>query len=83
MKLVKKQTTDNYLLPKDLSLNASGLLNLLLVRTNEQLENIDLYSISEKNRKDTALAFRELRKKKYILYSSLDDVYYVYISSQV
>ena len=83
MKIVKKQTTDNYLLPKDLSLNASGLLNLLLVRTNEQLENIYLYSISGKNRKDTALAFRELRKKKYILYSSLDDVYYVYISSQV
>lgn len=82
MKLFKKQTTDDYVIPKDLSVSAIGMLNSLLVRSNDELENIDLYSLSKDSRKDVALAFRELRKKKYIIYSSLDDIYYIYISPQ-
>ena len=82
MKLFKKQTTNEYVIPKDLSVSAIGMLNSLLVRSNDELENIDLYSLSTDSRKDVALAFRELRKKKYIIYSSLDDIYYIYISPQ-
>ena len=82
MKLLKKQTTNEYVIPKDLSVSAIGMLNSLLVRSNDELSNIDLYSLSNDSRKDTALAFRELRKKKYIIYSSLDDTYYIYVSSQ-
>ena len=82
MKLFKKETTDDYVLPKDLSVSAIGMLNSLLVKSNEELANIDLYSLSNDSRKDVALAFRELRKKKYIIYSSLDDIYYIYISPQ-
>ena len=70
MKLLKKQTTNDYVIPKDLSVSAIGMLNSLLVRSNDELENIDLYSLINDSRKDVALAFRELRKKKYIIYSS-------------
>ena len=82
MKLLKKETTNDYVIPKDLSVSAIGMLNSLLVRSNDELENVDLYSLSNDSRKDVALAFRELRKKKYIIYSSLDDIYYIYISPQ-
>ena len=82
MKLLKKQTTNEYVIPKDLSVSAIGMLNSLLVRSNDELENIDLYSLSNDSRKDVALAFRELRKKKYIIYNSLDDTYCVYVSPQ-
>ena len=82
MKLLKKQTTNEYVIPKDLSVSAIGMLNTLLVKSNEELANIDLYSLSNDSRKDVALAFRELRKKKYIIYSSLDDTYYIYVSPQ-
>ena len=82
MRLFKKETTNDYVLPKDLSVSAIGMLNSLLVKSNEELENIDLYSLSNDSRKDVVLAFRELRKKKYIIYSSLDDIYYIYISPQ-
>ena len=82
MKLFKKETTNDYVIPKDLSVSAIGMLNSLLVRSNDELANIDLYSLSNDSRKDVALAFRELRKKKYIIYSSLDDIYYIYISPQ-
>lgn len=82
MRLFKKDTTNDYVLPKDLSVSAIGMLNSLLVRSNDGLENIDLYSLSNDSRKDVVLAFRELRKKKYIIYSSLDDIYYIYISPQ-
>ena len=82
MKLFKKETTNDYVLPKDLSISAIGMLNSLLVRSNDELANIDLYSLSNDSRKDVVLAFRELRKKKYIIYSSLDDIYYIYISPQ-
>ena len=82
MKLFKKETTNDYIMPKDLSVSAIGMLNSLLVRSNDELENIDLYSLSNDSRKDVVLAFRELRKKKYIIYSSLDDIYYIYISPQ-
>ena len=82
MKLFKKETTNDYVLPKDLSVSAIGMLNSLLVKSNEDLANIDLYSLSNDSRKDVVLAFRELRKKKYIIYSSLDDIYYIYISPQ-
>lgn len=82
MRLFKKDTTNDYVLPKDLSVSAIGMLNSLLVRSNDELENIDLYSLSNDSRKDVVLAFRELRKKKYIIYSSLDDIYYIYVSPQ-
>ena len=82
MKLVKKEESNEYVIPKDLSISAIGMLNSLLVKSNDELENIDLYSLSNDSRKDTALAFRELRKKKYITYGSLDDTYYVYVSPQ-
>lgn len=82
MRLFKKDNIDNYIIPKDLSIGATGMLNSLLVRTNDELENTDLYSLSNDSRKDVALAFSELRKKKYIIYNSLDDTYYVYLSPQ-
>lgn len=82
MKLFKKDNIENYIIPKDLSIGATGMLNSLLVRTNDELENTDLYSLSNDSRKDVALSFRELRKKKYIIYNSLDDTYYVYVSPQ-
>ena len=82
MRLLKKQTTNSYVIPKNLSGGAIGMLNSLLVRSNDELENIDLYSLGNDSRKDVALAFRELRKKKYIIYSSLDDTYYIYVSPQ-
>ena len=82
MKLFKKDNIENYIIPKDLSIGATGMLNSLLVRTNDELENTDLYSLSNDSREDVALAFRELRKKKYIIYNSLDDTYYVYVSPQ-
>lgn len=64
MRLFKKDNMDDYIIPKDLSIRATSMLNSLLVRTNEELENTDLYSLSNDSRKDVALAFRELRKKK-------------------
>ena len=82
MRLFKKDNIDNYIIPKDLSIGATSMLNSLLVRTNEELENTDLYSLSNDSRKDVALVFRELRKKKYIIYNSLDDTYYIYVSPQ-
>ena len=82
MKLFKKETTDDYVLPKDLSVSAIGMLNTLLVKSNEELANIDLYSLSNDSRKVVVLAFRELRKKKYIIYNFLDNTYYIYVSPQ-
>lgn len=82
MKLFKKDNINYYVVPKDLSTSAIGMLNTLLVRTNKELENINLYSISNDTRKDVALTFRELRRKKYIIYSSIDDTYYLYSSPQ-
>lgn len=82
MRLFKKESTNEYVIPKDLSVSAIGMFNSLLVRSNDELENIDLYSLSNDSRKDVALSFRELRKKKYIIYNSLDDTYYVYVSPQ-
>ena len=66
MRLFKKDNIDNYIIPKDLSIGATGMLNSLLVRTNDELENTDLYSLSNDSRKDVALAFRELRKKNIL-----------------
>ena len=82
MRLFKKDNIEEFIIPKDLSVSAIGMLNSLLVRSNDELENIDLYSLGNDSRKDVALAFRELRKKKYIIYNSLDDTYYVYVSPQ-
>ena len=58
MKLFKKYNIDNYIIPKYLSIWATGMLNSLLVRTNYELENTDIYSLSNDSRKDVALAFR-------------------------
>lgn len=82
MRLFKKDNIEEFIIPKDLSISAISMLNSLLVRTNEELENTDLYSLSNDSKKDVALAFRELRKKKYIIYNSLDDMYYIYVSPQ-
>ena len=82
MRLFKKDNVNDYIIPKDLSIGATSMLNSLLVRTNDELENVDLYSITNVSRKDVALAFRELRKKKYIIYNALDDTYYIYVSPQ-
>lgn len=82
MRLFKKDNIEEFIIPKDLSISAISMLNSLLVRTNEELENTDLYSLSNDSKKDVALAFRELRKKKYIIYNSLDDTYYIYVSPQ-
>ena len=82
MRLFKKDNIEEFIIPKDLSIGATDMLNSLLVRTNDELENTDLYSLSNDSRKDVALAFRELRKKKYIIYNSLDDTYYIYVSPQ-
>ena len=82
MRLFKKDNIEEFIIPKDLSIGSTSMLNSLLVRTNDELENTDLYSLSNDSRKDVALAFRELRKKKYIIYNSLDDTYYVYVSPQ-
>ena len=82
MRLFKKDNIDDYIIPKDLSIGATSMLNSLLVRTNDELENTDLYSIINDSRKNIALAFRELRKKKYIIYNALDDTYYIYVLPQ-
>ncbi len=82
MRLFKKDNIEEFIIPKDLSIGATSMLNSLFVRTNDELENTDLYSITNDSRKDVALAFRELRKKKYIIYNSLDDTYYIYVSPQ-
>ena len=82
MRLFKKDNIEDYIIPKDLSIGATSMLNSLLVRTNDELENTDLYSLSNDSRKDVALAFRELRKKKYIINNALDDTYYIYVSPQ-
>ena len=82
MRLFKKDNIEEFIIPKDLSIGATGMLNSLIVRTNDELENTDLYSLSNDSRKYVALAFRELRKKKYIIYNSLDDTYYIYVSPQ-
>lgn len=59
MRLFKKDNTTDYIIPKDLSISAVSMLNSLLVRTNDELSNIDLYSLSNDSRKDIALAFRD------------------------
>lgn len=38
MKLFKKYNIDNYIIPKYLSIWATGMLNSLLVRTDDELE---------------------------------------------
>lgn len=66
MRLFKKETTNDYIIPKDLSVSATGMLNSLLVRSNDELSNIDLYSLSNDSRKDVALAFRELKRRSIL-----------------
>lgn len=66
MRLFKKDNINDYIIPKDLSIGATGMLNSLLIRTNDELENTDFYSLSNDSRKDVALAFRELRKKNIL-----------------
>ena len=82
MRLFEKDNIENYIISKNLSIRATGMLNSLLVRTNDELGNTDLYSLNNDSRKDVVLAFRELRKKKYIIYNSSDDTYYFYVLPQ-
>lgn len=51
MRLFKKDNIEKFIIPKDLSIGATGMLNSLLVRTNDELENTDLYSLSNDSRK--------------------------------
>ena len=41
MRLFKKYNIDNCIIPKDLSIGANGMLNSLLVRTDDELEKQD------------------------------------------
>jgi len=82
MRLAKKEDFKKYKYQDNLTFSANGLLGALLVRSNEELSDFDLYSISNDTRKEIALQFKELRKQKYIIYSSLDDTYYVYNEPQ-
>ena len=43
MRLFKKDNIEEFIIPKDLSIGATGMLNSLLVRTNDELDNTDLY----------------------------------------
>lgn len=52
MRLFKKDNIAEFIIPKNLSIGATGMLNSLLVRTNDELENTDLYSLSNDSRKD-------------------------------
>ena len=67
MRLFKKDNMDDFIISTDLSIGVTGMLNSLLVRTNYELENTDIYSLSNDSRKDVALAFRELKKEIYYL----------------
>ena len=80
MKLIKIRNTSNTIVSDDLSINAIELLKLLFDKTDKELENFNfnLYSFKNISRKDIALSFKELRKKKYIIYSSLNDFYQIY-----
>ena len=82
MRLFEKDNIENYIISKNLSIRATGMLNSLLVRTNDEFGNTDFYSLNNDSRKDVVLAFRELRKKKYIIYNSSDDTYYFYVLPQ-
>ena len=78
MKLIKIRNASNTIVSDDLSTNAIELLKLLFDKTDKELENFNLYSFKNISRKDIALSFKELRKKKYIIYSSLNDFYQIY-----
>lgn len=82
MRLKKVDNLEGLKYRDDLSLSANGMLARLLARSNEELSDIDIYSLSNDTRKDIALTFRELRKSKYIIYSSLEDIYYIYLEPQ-
>lgn len=78
MKLIKIRNASNTIVSDDLSIKAIELLKLLFDKTDKELENFNLYSFKNISRKDIALSFKELRKKKYIIYSSLNDFYQIY-----
>lgn len=78
MKLIKIRNASNTIVSDNLSINAIELLKLLFDKTDKELENFNLYSFKNISRKDIALSFKELRKKKYIIYSSLNDFYQIY-----
>ena len=61
MRLFKNDNIDDYIIPKDLSIGATGMLNSLLVRTNDELENTDLYALNNDSRKDV-YTFEEFQK---------------------
>lgn len=82
MRLCKKDNIDNYVYSKDLSLDAIGLLNSLLIRSNDELEDINLYSISDDKVINIVKTFRELKHKKYIIYNESDETYYIYATPQ-
>lgn len=82
MKLYKKDRTVASVCPKELSMAEIGMLNSLLNYSNEELNNFNLYSISNDSRKDTILTFNKLKSKKYIVFNKDDETYYIYSSSQ-
>lgn len=82
MKLCQKDNITDYVYSKDLSLSAIGLLNSLLCRSNDELEDINLYSISNNSPVNVIKAFRELKNNKYVIYNSDNEVYEFYAKPQ-
>lgn len=82
MRLYKKDNINNYVYFGDLSISAIGLLNSLLVKSNDELKDFNIYSICMDSRKNIFIAFKELKNKKYIIYDESDETYYVYVTPQ-
>lgn len=58
MRLFKKETTNNYVIPKDLSISATGMFNSLLISSDNELKNNNFYSINKDSKKDVEFEFR-------------------------
>lgn len=83
MKRFKKNTTiTDFVYSRDLSLDEIGMFNSLLIKSDEELSNCNLYSISNDSKRDIIVTFNRLKHKKYIVYNELDETYYVYATPQ-
>ena len=83
MKLFKKDTTiTDFVYSKDLSFDEIGMLNSLLSKSDDELNNYNLYSISNDSKRDIIITFNSLKHKRYIVYNELDETYYIYATPQ-
>lgn len=83
MKRFKKDTTiTDFVYSKDLSFDEIGMLNSLLIKSDEELSNCNLYSISNDSKRDIIVTFNSLKHKRYIIYNELDETYYIYATPQ-